>query len=170
MVNPLMGAPKGNQFWKQRASHGRDKLFKSPDALWEACQEYFQWIEDNPLWELKATQYQGSVVEMPLPKMHAMTIAGLCIFLDIHRDTWYAWREDNDFSDIVERAETVIYHQKLSGAAADLLNSNIIARELKLTDKVEQDVNINNYTELPDDELARKLAEKRQEHEQSKVH
>jgi hypothetical protein len=40
----------------------------------------------------------------------------------------------------------------------------------KYGDRVTQDVNINNYTELPDDELARKLAEKRQEHEQSKVH
>lgn len=28
-----MGAPKGNQFWKLRSKHGRDKLFSSPEIL-----------------------------------------------------------------------------------------------------------------------------------------
>ena len=52
-----MGAPKGNQFWKARAKHGRDKIFKTPDALWKAACEYFEWVDDNPLEE--AIVYQG---------------------------------------------------------------------------------------------------------------
>jgi hypothetical protein len=35
--------------------------------------------------------------------------------------------------------EKVIYNQKFTGAAADLLNSNIIARELGLSDKVQNE-------------------------------
>ena len=134
-----MGAPNGNQFWKARSKHGRDKIFTSSEALWEACCEYFQWVEDNPLWETKSYSFQGAPFHDQIPKMRAMTISGLCLFLDIDRSTWTAWKTDNDFSSIVARVEEVIYSQKFAGAAADLLNPNIIARDLGLTDKVQQE-------------------------------
>lgn len=130
-----MPAPKGNQFWKVRAKHGRDKIFSSPDALWEACEEYFDWVVNNPLYESKAFAYQGEVTVAELPKMRAMTIGALCIFLDIHQSTWFAWRGDKDFSEVVTRAEEIIKNQKFEGAAAELLNPNIIARDLGLADK-----------------------------------
>lgn len=130
-----MAAPEGNKFWMARTKHGRDKLFASSDALWEACCEYFEWVEDNPLWEAKAFAYQGDIKQEKLPKMRAMTISGLCLFLDIDRSTWTAWRTDKDFSAIISRAEEVIYSQKFAGAAAELLNPNIIARDLGLSDK-----------------------------------
>lgn len=130
-----MAAPKGNQFWKQRTKHGRDKLFSSPEALWEACCEYFEWVEKNPLWEAKAFAFQGVVTVESLPKMRAMTIDGLTLFLDIDRRTWNAWRDQEDFSEVVMRADQVIREQKFAGAAADLLNPNIIARDLGLVDK-----------------------------------
>jgi hypothetical protein len=37
----------------------------------------------------------------------------------------------------IERAESVIYTQKFTGAAANLLNANLVARELGLADKTE---------------------------------
>lgn len=129
-----MAAPKGNQFWKARTKHGRDKLFASADVLWSACCEYFEWVDKNPLWESKPFHHQGEIVTAKVAKMRAMTIDGLCIFLDIDRTTWYAWREADDFSHIVTRAESIIRDQKFSGAAADLLNANIIARDLGLKD------------------------------------
>lgn len=132
-----MAAPAGNQFWKARSKHGRDKLFASAEALWEACCEYFQWVEDNPLWEMKPFAYQGVVVQEPVAKMRAMTIGGLCIFLDIDETTWRAWRSIEDFSMVVSRAEAIIYQQKFTGAAAELLNPNIIARDLGLAEKRE---------------------------------
>ena len=130
-----MAAPKGNRFWEARTKHGRDKLFASSELLWEACCEYFIWVEDNPLWESKTTQFQGNPVDLPSAKMRAMTLSGLCLFLDMDRSTWTAWKTDIDFSAIVTRVEDVIYSQKFAGAAADLLNANIIARDLGLTDK-----------------------------------
>lgn len=129
-----MAAPQGNQFWKARTKHGRDKIFASADLLWEACEEYFQWVEDNPLWETKLFSYQGEVHEGTAPKMRAMTIEGLCLFLDIAVSTWYEWRKVDDFSEVITRAESVIRSQKFAGAAADLLNANIIARDLGLKD------------------------------------
>lgn len=132
-----MSAPLGNKFWKARSKHGRDRLFASADALWEACCEYFEWVEANPLYEMKAFAYQGVVVQEPVAKMRAMTIGGLCIFLDIDEVTWRRWREVEDFCTVVSRAEQIIYQQKFTGAAADLLNPNIIARDLGLADKQE---------------------------------
>jgi len=155
---PQRGAPKGNQFWKARSKHGRDKLFESPALLWEACCEYFQWVEENPLWENKVAQFQGGVVDMPVAKMRAMTIGGICLFLDIDETTWREWRKDKDFSPIIAKADAVIYQQKLTGAAADLLNPNIIARELGLKDAstVEHSGSMD-INKMSDEELNNKL-------------
>ena len=132
-----MAAPIGNQFWKARTKHGRDKIFSDSDSLWEACCEYFQWVEDNPLFESKAFAYQGVVTQEQVAKMRAMTISGLCIFLDIDDDTWDLYRKRDDFIGVTNRVESIIYHQKFQGAAADLLNANIISRDLGLADKTE---------------------------------
>ncbi|EMJ7210428.1 DNA-packaging protein [Proteus mirabilis] len=132
-----MAAPKGNRFWEARSSHGRKPIFESPDDLWNACCEYFEWVEENPLYETKAFAFQGVVTKETLPKMRAMTLSGLCLFLDIHEDTWRLYRAREDFIEVTTRAEKVIYDQKFSGAAADLLNANIIARDLGLKDRQE---------------------------------
>ena len=129
---------KGNQFWKARTTHGRDKIFSSSDVLWAACVEYFEWVEDNPLWEHKVFSFQGAITETSVPKMRAMTISGLCLFLGITDDTWrnYGTKEEySDFFGIVEHVEKTIYEQKFTGAAADMLNPSIIARDLGLSDK-----------------------------------
>lgn len=130
-----MAPPIGNQFWKARSKHGRDRLFESADLLWEACCEYFDWVDANPLWEMKPFAYQGVVIQEPVAKMRAMTIDGLCLFLDIDVKTWSNWRSREDLIQVVSRAENVIRSQKFAGAAADLLNANIIARDLGLADK-----------------------------------
>ena len=135
-----MPAPVGNQFWKARAKHGRDKIFSSPDILWESCLEYFQWCEDNPLQEEKVFHTNGVITRADVGKMRAMTVSGLCIFLDIDQSTWDNYRNEESYKDfflIITRAEKVIRTQKFTGAAADMLNPNIIARDLGLSDKSE---------------------------------
>jgi len=135
-----MGAPKGNQFWLVRTKHGREKLFTKPSILWDAACEYFQWVEDNPLWENKVAQFQGEPVDMPVAKMRAMTIDGLCLFLGIGVSTWNDYKNKEsykEYSEVIRNAELVIRSQKFAGAAADLLNANIIARDLGLKDKRE---------------------------------
>lgn len=67
--------------------------------------------------------------------MRAMTIRGLCLYIGIARSTWQEYCKKDDFSAITTRVEDIIYSQKFEGAAADLLDSNIIARELGLKDK-----------------------------------
>lgn len=134
-----MAAPMGNEFWKLRSKHGREKLFSTPDLLKEAAEEYFEWVESNPLYESKVFNYQGDIVKAELPKMRAMTLSGLCMYLGCNeayfRNFKNQEREDKqDFSSVIDWIETTIYNQKFQGAAADLLNANIIARDLGLKD------------------------------------
>lgn len=102
--------------------------------LWEAALEYFQWVEDNPLSEEKLFAFRGHVTRDKISKMRAMTIGGISIFLDIDVKTWKNYRDNDDFFPIINRIETIIRDQKLTGAAADLFNANIIAREIGLKD------------------------------------
>lgn len=128
----------GNRFWLARSSHGRNPLFTDPDALWDACCEYFEWNADNPLYEDNLVTFQGTATHEPIAKMRAMTVAGLCMFLDITFQTWCDWKKKSpDLIEVVTRAEDVIYRQKFEGASASLLNPNIIARDLGLADKKE---------------------------------
>jgi hypothetical protein len=132
-----MAAPLGNRFWEARSSHGRAPIFASPDDLWKAATEYFEWVEANPLYEDKLVTFQGVATHEPVAKMRAMTIAGLCIFLDISRRGWDGYTGREDFVPICDKIEQVIRDQKFTGAAADLLNPSIIARDLGLADKQE---------------------------------
>ena len=128
----------GNRFWEARSSAGPKPKFADPEALWAACCEYFEWNEDNPLYADQLVTFQGATKHVPLAKMRAMTIAGLCLFLDVDVTTWYEWGKSRpDLSHVLTRAEAIIFRQKFEGASADLLNASIIARELGLADKRE---------------------------------
>ena len=155
-----MAATKGNQFWKARAKHGRDKIFKTPELMLDAAFDYFQWVEDNPL--TKAIIYQGEVSENPEKLMRAMTIKGLCIYwgvntqylndfiggLDLEDET------SNDFSSVINTIKEIIETQKFEGASAGLLNPNIIARDLGLTDKKELSGSVENPLTLVIQEIS----------------
>jgi hypothetical protein len=132
-----VAAPVGNRFWEVRSTHGRAPIFKSPDDLWNACVEYFDWVEANPLYADHLVTFQGMAKHEPVAKMRAMTISGLCIFLDIGVKTWQEYRGREDFAPVTSRVDEIIRTQKFQGAAADLLNPNIIARDLGLVDKSE---------------------------------
>lgn len=133
-----MAAPTGNKFWLARSTHGRKPIFESPEQLWNACCEYFQWVEDNPLPEEKLFNYQGVVTRDTVYHPRAMTLAGLTVFLDIGLQTWHDYRRKEDFSEVCAIVDKIIYDQKFTGATAGLMNASIIARDLGLADK--QDV------------------------------
>lgn len=155
-----MGAPKGNRFWEARTKHGRDKLFANPAVLWDACMEYFEWVEDNPLHEEKAFGGKDGPSTIDVAKMRAMSIGGLTLFLDIEYQTWSRYRANKDFSEVCTRVEEIIRQQKFTGAAADLLNPAIIARDLGLVDKREiKSANVNITKQITDEMPADKAAD-----------
>ncbi len=151
----------GNRFWEARSKNGRGRIFETGDQLWEACVEYFVWVDDHPLFEVKVAQYQGVPIDMPVPKMRAMSISGLCVFLGITRETWYQWREVDELKEVVSKVEDVIYTQKFTGAAADLLNANLIGRDLGISEKTEitgKNGGAIQTEEISSRELARRIA------------
>jgi hypothetical protein len=132
----------GNEFWKIRSRHGREKLFKTPELMWEAACEYFQWCADNPLYEYKGFAFQGEVTIEAFPLLRALTMEGLCFYLHCSSNYFKTFKAqltefDDDFMSIIHQIEKVVYRQKFEGAAAGLLNANIIARDLGLVDKGE---------------------------------
>lgn len=151
-----MSAPKGNQFWKLRSKHGRKKLFATPDLLWDAACEYFQWCIDNPLQKEEIVKYKDHYEKVNTNLLRAFTLHGLCLYLDcntVYFNQFDVETTENpkDFSKVITRIRDVIYKQKFEGASANLLNANIIARDLGLADKTENKVQLEQplFPEVP---------------------
>jgi hypothetical protein len=141
----------GNNFWEIRSKHGRDRLFETPELLWEAAIEYFQWCIDNPFQEQVVFHAQGVITKDFINKIRPFTMQGLCSYLDCNTVYFNHFAKDleeasteisdeakkinADFSKIVTHIRETVYNQKFSGAASGFLNPNIIARDLGLTDK-----------------------------------
>lgn len=146
-----MAAPKGNVFWKLRTRHGREKLFSDPDILWKEACKYFEWCDENPLKTVEQARgsrkqpEKGKGKKQPednglidLPLMRAYTWEGLELYLGLDSLREYKTNIDyKDFSQVITHIGKIIYTQKFTGAAAGLLNANIIARDLGLSDKQE---------------------------------
>jgi len=165
-----MGAPKGNQFWKLRSKHGRDKLFATSKLLWDAACEYFQWCDENP-W-LKSEQGKKppkpfklendeiiiipDVVQIPTSRPYTMT--GLCLYLGCNVQYFNQFKKsldknENDFSVVITRIEEIVYTQKFEGAAVGAFNANIISRDLGLIEKTDNKNTNLNSKELTKDEM-----------------
>lgn len=141
-TNPKL---KNNQFWRQRAKHGRDAIFNDPQKLWDSACEYFDWIDNNPLEEeiiekIKVNGMGEAIERVDVRKMRAYSWRGLALFLGCNSRYFNEFRESKTckevkgFSEIISRIEDVIYTQKFEGAASGLLNPSIIARDLQLRD------------------------------------
>lgn len=158
----------GNQLWMLRkTTPGPPRKYETPEELWQKCQEYFQWVHDNPLMSAEPVKFQGKSELTGVPKMRIITIEALCFFLEISIETWRNWRTSRpDLSGVIEAAEFYMKAQKLEGAAADMLNANIVARLLGLTDKGEMaltggeggPIQFDDKTKRDPMELAREFA------------
>lgn len=132
----FVGFVMAQELWERRKV-GQPPAFSSPDEMWGRALEYFQYCKDNPPLEAKAFNYQGETTITPVPKMRAMTQAGLCVFLNIGVSTWHDYKNKPEYSEVTKAVEEIMFEQKFHGAAAGLLNQNIIARDLGLVDRQE---------------------------------
>lgn len=133
-----MSAPIGNQFWKLRSKHGRDKLFATPELLWEAATEYFEWCDNHPWTKKDWVGKDAFEVEREVSRPY--TLSGLCVYLDCSTSYFREFKriiqdKDKDFLTVITRIEEVMFTQKFEGAAVGAFNANIISRDLGLTEK-----------------------------------
>lgn len=141
---------KGNKFWQIRSKHGQDRLFKSPELLWEAACEYFQWVDDNPEYESKPMvisigNNSGSEVVMEkVPKKQPYTLQDLCSYLGVVSSYFRVFKatlqpKQREFLTVIERIEETIYSQKFRGASSGFFNANLISRDLGLAEQVKME-------------------------------
>lgn len=162
--------PYINRWWEKKASKatsskaGRPYIFETPDELWQACCEYFEWIESHPVYETKLMQHKDQTWYEQVPKPRPMTREGLFRFLNISAPAWWHYRNEKseEFSKVVNAVDNIIYEQKYTGAAVGLYNANIVGRDLGLREhhevsgpdggpiKYSKEVDFSNLT---DDEL-----------------
>lgn len=116
---------------------GKPPAFNSPEEMKERAFEYFSWLKENQLHEQKPFSSQGEVIYGDVFKMRPATQQGLCVFLNIGVSTWHDYKKKDGYSEVISIIESVMYEQKFSGAAAGLLNANIIARDLGLKETTE---------------------------------
>lgn len=128
----MMAAPLGNQFWKLRSKHGRDKLFATPELLWEAACEYFQWADENPITKQDYVGKDGEEVQRKLGRPY--TQSGMCVYLDCSEQMFREAKERKEFTEVCTRISQIIRTQKFEGASVGIFNHNIIARDLGLKD------------------------------------
>jgi len=144
-----MAAPIGNKYWQLRSKHGRDKLFATPELLWQAACEYFEWCDNNPVLKEDYVGKDADKVQRELQRPY--TISGLCIYLDASREWWAKFKGSatEDFLQVLSRIEEIIYSQKFDGAAVGVFNQSIIARDLGLADKKEVENTGNIILNVP---------------------
>ena len=133
-----MAAPLGNEFWKLRKDLSETGKKLTPIEMLDKAQEYIDRCVNEPLQE---KDFRGrDLEEIHLDKMRAMTLEGLFFHLDISKETWRSWRSEEKYIGIITRIENLFFTYDFEGAAAGMLNPNIIARKLGVSDKKEIDI------------------------------
>lgn len=158
-----MAAPIGNQFWKLRSKHGRNRLFESPELLLEAANEYFEWCDAHPYKKPEQKKGNtiipknfegdindlGNVIDIEVPRPY--TIQALCLYLDCGTNYFSQFEESlkgkddeksKDFSCVLTRIRETIQSQQTEGGMMGTFNPMITARLLGLKEK--QDITSND--------------------------
>lgn len=135
---------KGNQWWKMRSKHGRDRIIQDPQALLDSAYEYFEETTKR-VW-LKQDFVGKDGIEVQRESVTPFTKSGLCLFLDI--DQWRTIESlkevSSDFLQVVTHIEKIIYTQKIEGASVGAFNASIVSRELGLADAQEITAKVNS--------------------------
>ncbi len=176
-----MSAPRGNEYYKLRSKDGRDKIFETPEELINACNEYFEWCLNTPLYEaqivkgnrieqseIPTTNEKGKTEKVKskttipydianVPKMRPFTLQGLCNFIDISVEGFKLYEEREDFIGVTTRVRQIIENHQFEGASAGMLNANIIARKLGLADKQEVKADVTNTSIEIDEEKLKQI-------------
>lgn len=105
-------------------------------------------------------KFQGVATLVCVPKTRAMTVQGCCLFIGITTETWGRYcKPDQDFSGITKNVDMTIRTQKFEGAAADLFNSSIIARDLGLVGKQQNETTVQSRDSFA--EILRAISQQR---------
>jgi len=135
-----MAAPKGNKYWLARSSHGLKPKYATTEDLLDACYQYFQWVDENPIEEAKLVSFQGMSTIEYVPKQRVPLKSAMLRFIGLTDNGWDYYKEKSeDFLRACMDIEQCIKDQKFDGASAGIYNPMIIARDLGLRESTAVD-------------------------------
>lgn len=145
----------GNQFWKLRTKHGRDKLFSDASVLLEEAYAYFDWCDRHPQNKVELVKYKGDHEEAEVPLGRPYSVDGFTCYLRVSKG--YFWSAKANLRDKIERGkattsevelletieliEQMIRTQQIDGAMVGIFNANLTARLNGIADR--QDITTN---------------------------
>ncbi|MFW9969289.1 MAG: DNA-packaging protein [Candidatus Odinarchaeota archaeon] len=129
---------------------GRPKAFKSVEEMQEKINAYFEYCDN-----LNVDDKGNRKIIKPY------TMQGLCVYLDIARDTWNQYSKKSEFSDACKKARQKVEAATVEGASTNKLNPVFTIFNLKnnfgWTDKVE--VTTKEDDKLSSNDIKNKLKE-----------
>jgi hypothetical protein len=141
----------GVEIWELRRNPlkvGRPRIIKTPEQLWSRAEEYFNWVEENPLYETKLVKLGLDYELVELPKRRPMTLEGLCGFLGVNtayfrqfdmrvlKKQQPGWKK---FATVLKVIKDTIRQQKYEGAATGFFSERMIMSDLGMSAKKEID-------------------------------
>jgi len=143
----------GNQFWKLRTVHGRDKIFGGDGTtLWEEACKYFDWCDRHPRERVELVKYKGDYEEAAIPLGRPYSMDGLTVYLGVSQGYFRSAKynlnnkreagrispSEEKLYDTIERIEQTIRTQQIECAMVGIFSQNLVARYLGIADNVNQ--------------------------------
>lgn len=113
----------------------RKKVYLTADDFLADCVKYFEWATQTPIMTEKATVASGDVIRYDEKKLRVFTKKGLALHLGITTSKLASLMQQ--FPEVGEIIEQVIYVQKFENAAVGVLNSTMMAKDLGIAEKQE---------------------------------
>ena len=132
---------------------GRPKAFNSPKELQRLLDEYFDYCDNDK--EI-ITDSKGNIKSIQKP----YTMSGICVYLDIHADTWNEYSRKPEFSETIKKArkkvENYCEENTITGRLNPIFSIFSLKNNLGWVDKFE--VNTTNQPEqLTTDDIKSKI-------------
>lgn len=145
----------GNQFWKLRTKHGRDKLFSDAPVLLEEAYAYFDWCDRHPQNKAELVKYRGDYEEAEIPLGRPYSVDGFTCYLHVSKGYFWsakanlrdkmeqgkATASEIELLETIELIEQMIRTQQIEGAMVGIFNANLTARLNGIADR--QDITTN---------------------------
>lgn len=128
-----------DNFWTRRTPFaGRTPAYNSPEEMYQAALEAFEWFTTHPLREQIVFHNKGQVVKTYVTKMRPFTKKGISMCMGLSESGLFeVYARRAEYAELVAWICDVIHTQKFEGAAVGLLNANFIARDLGMADRAE---------------------------------
>lgn len=127
------------QFWRKYRPGDTGTAFRYETAaqLWDAACEAFDWLDAHPLREEVIANYKGTFSRTVAKKMRPYTWEAVALLMGLSVGTLKRYGSRPGFEETIEWLTAVIRTQKFEGAAANLLNPVLIARDLGMAERME---------------------------------